>query len=473
MDVLYKPQIDFILNRGTGVKACIFDDESKECICNIIPYSAFQDHNFFYFDYIHNRNRIPISDISCIVIIRPLNLKFLIEELTRPSYSTYIVLFTSPIDPFVLAILANADSKGIISEIYEINLDLVKHCSFLYTTNSPAINRISDGILSILMSLDAAPRFKTLFSGFKADFKGLSQEISTRVKQFNFKKQATVVFLPRSYDLVTPLLYDWHYHSLVLEHINYKNGAIRLDIGNNYTLEDSFFEGSKFKDIHSVGEDLKGVVKELERSKSRISNYEFEGIEETTAYVMMIETHFSMYNKIINSCMANKEASEREINIARKREDDEASLKKLLKDDEASLKRLLIHFVLYAEDWEEKSKKYPEFRDRLLRFKELYCPRKMVYKPRFDDTKDIKLSYIPPIKRIIRHLISNKVKPGVVEETESGVAGPLVLYIEGGVSPAEYRAVREAADENDVQIYVVSEDLINYKTLLEGNRTMK
>lgn len=233
MDILFKDQIEFILRRVSGVKVCLFDDESKQMISNSIPFSTFLNNDFFHFDFIYNKKRTPVSDISCIVILRPSSLKLLIEELVKPFYGCYIILFTNQIDPFALEIVANADVTGSVSEIHELYMDACKQDKFLYTIASSKHSRVVDGLYSLIASLEIDPSIKIYSYNDRNNENQLGlfeigKELSVKASQHNFKKRGTVLLLKRDFDMITPLVYDWNYQSLIQEHLDIKNGIVKV-----------------------------------------------------------------------------------------------------------------------------------------------------------------------------------------------------------------------------------------------------
>ncbi len=481
-DLLFKEQIDFILSLGEGVKVCLFDDETKEYVSNLISFSQFQEHDFFYFNYITNKSRIAINNVYCIVIIQPKNLKCLVEELSDPFYGKYIILFTNQIDPFVLEIIANADSKCLVSEIYEIYLDVLKECDFLYIIKGEKNKKLLDGISSLIIALEIDPVVQFLNTSdskntviTESKFYNLGIDLINRLKQYNFKSKGTVVLLKRSFDVITPLVYDWHYQSLINDHLGLKNGLVTVN-EKDYFLNDLFYNENKFQDIHYVGNQIKTELKELEKNKIKITNYEFEDIEEKAIQSMIVETHLKIYDMLIEECMKNKKFSEAQMTLIKELKINNSlvtidNLKMLIEDFDESkqLILILIYFIKNVNNWENESQKFKKFSTQLLKFYNEFHPFNWPYKPKFCNNKDIKLSYEPPIKRLVRHLILNKIKSGLLTSINKDCShsGPLVIYIEGGITITEYReAILEAA-KFDCTLYLVSNCLLNSKSILK------
>lgn len=467
MDVLFQKQAEFILSRGTGIKACLFDEESKRAVGNVIPYSIFQDRDFFYFDYLRRRDRVPLSDVSCVVVIRAESLKSLIEELASPCYGRYVVLFTHRIDPFVLEILAGADTRGVVSEVHEIYLDVVRESTGLYTTRSTAYPRVLDGLHGLLMTLEIAPRIRVHVSGTDAcagdrSLSVLGRELRTRAREHCLRRAGTVVLLRRNFDLVTPLLHDWHYQALIGACLGNASGTVQLD-GRELSLDDAFFEENKFRDIGAVGDSIRALAAEISRGRS----HELEDIEERVAHTRSVETHLRVYNAVLASAVAQKELSEAELSLVRSGSVDEASLL-AGRDDDAGLRLLLLARVLRGGDWVSESTAHPQHSPALQRFAERFSPAPFPYRPSFNTACDLKLGYEPPLRRMLRHVAADRVLPSVLQDvSDDGTQpGPIIFYIEGGVTLCEYRSVMQHAAELKVDAYIVSDRIVSHVDII-------
>lgn len=460
---MFTQQVDFILKRGDGIKACLFDSDSKQIISSLIPLSTFQDAGFFYFDYLTNKNRTKVDGMSCVVILRPDSLKMLLEEIICPFYGNYIVLFTTQIDPFVLEIMANTDIHSVISEVHEINLDMTKQSSYFYTTGPGGPKRASDALSSLILTLGISPT--VLMAG--ENMEDISREVSGRISQFNLTKKGTLVLLNRNLDLITPLLYDWHYFSMINEHFHIENSVIKME-GGNGLLNDSFFNNNKFRTITDVGEEINGLIKEMD--KRSVCAGELEKIQEAISQKSMAEMHLGMYNKIVTEAVKRQTVSEAEYRILLGRETKIAEVIEGVADSNA-LRILLIYFLRFIKNWDEESKNFPKFRTDLLKFKEAHRPRDWQYKSGFDSSLDVKLGYISPLRRMLKHLIQGRLKEeALVGHSRSGEGcDPIVVYLSGGVSLMEYREVRMVAEECRMEIILVSDHIMKTSELIRSD----
>lgn len=476
MDGMFRPQLEFILKRGAGMKACLFDLESKQMVSNLIPRSLFQDNDFFYFDYITNRNRTAVEGMTCVIIVRPSSLKSIIEELASPFYGNYVVLFTSQIDPFALDILASADIRSLVSEVHEINLDLYRQGPSLYTTNSERYRRVLDGLASSLLSLEIHPSIKVLDekdSPGVCNAQGpdgrtllhLARDLDARCRQHDFERRGIMVLLKRSFDLITPLMYDWHYQPMIYEHLSVDNSLVKIAHGE-HLLNDAFFHRNRFAEISTVGESIRAMVGEISKTQAGIS---IGGIEESMSLKAAAEAHLHIYNTLIDECISCKAASEYENRILCSR--DRVNIKDAVSkmNDSQALKLILIHFLRWVKDWEEASKEFPRFRAQILRFHERHGPRNFVYRNTFDTELDVKLGYVSPLKRIVRHLILRKIRDGALVgiNGEIGDVSPVVVYVEGGVTMKEYREVMMCGEELKTEVILIGSEIVNTRKILE------
>ena len=56
----------------------------------------------------------------------------------------------------------------------------------------------------------------------------MAKDIQNRCNQNTFNKKGTLVLLKRNFDLITPLMQDWHYHSMINDCIGVTNNTIKI-----------------------------------------------------------------------------------------------------------------------------------------------------------------------------------------------------------------------------------------------------
>lgn len=202
------------------------------------------------------------------------------------------------------------------------------------------------------------------------------------------------------------------------------------------------------------------MVKELEVNKIKISNLEFEDIEEKASHSLMVETHLKIYEKIIQQCISHKDSSEQEISIIKSGGSVNCD----------SIEQLLLLFLSNNLDWDENARKYPKFRQSLIKFQELYKPKNFQYKPSFNSLLDPKLSYESPLKKLIRHAYQDKLKTDSFKSITENVNSPdqIIIYIEGGVTMTEYRDAMAISESLGINTFLVSDKIITRESVIRS-----
>lgn len=461
MDKLFQIQKNFILNFVSGIKVCLCDSRTMALLSSTIPHSLFQVHDFFLFDYIHQR-RSPIDNVSCVVVITPSSLKDLVSELSAPSYSRYFILFTGRIEPYVLEIIANSDSRSVVEQVHEIYIDALMQYDYLYLTENSTHLCELESLTSILMSLEITPQFVTQGD----EFVNLANDLKFRCEEHNFCRTGIVVLLKRGFDTISPLLHDWHYQAAVEEHIEPEAGIIQMD-GMKYTIRDEFFTRNRFRDIHTVGEDLKRVLAELEENKKRIENHEFEEIKEKARHALCANTHLKLHTAVVSACMERKGSSDAEIKMLIDGPLDIISQLKE-KDIEEKILLLLLYFSRYVTDWEKESLRFPNERDAIMKFYRMFNPSKHIHKPVFAPGIDHKLGYEPYLKKIFKQIINGQKlhQPLSYLARSHEATGPIIIFIEGGIAMNEYRSVTEYARKHNKTVYFLSDKIFRIRSVL-------
>jgi vacuolar protein sorting-associated protein 45 len=481
-DKVLDEKIMGILEMGTGVKALLFDEDSKHMLANLIPHSRFLENDFFLFEHIANRKRDKITNITCIAVLRPDNIKMLIEEVSDPFYEQYIVLFTNQIDPLMIEILATSDTRCVISEVHEMYLDFYRQDSFLYTlcgrgresyTDVYRNRRVADGLFSFLMTMKRMPSIKV--QAGDNELMELAEMLNARLSQVSMRPGGTLVMLDRSFDLYTPLLYEWRYQALLHEHTEYENGAVRLG-GRSYSLEsDTFFDSVRFKDVYGVAEEIKGLVKKAEVRKKRLSNHIFDDLEENTKLSHQVDTHFTLHGHIMRECLRLKELSELEMSILLDNSISRRSLDEYLLDKEIpSIRRsklLVLYLMRNGMSVDRECRNYPDLCCSIEKFMRRH-QRHMARQPysySFDSDLDVKLGYQPAIKKVLRHLVTGKLREKYLETLREGgdQSEFIIVYVRGGLTYGEYREVQQyCSTETKSSVYLLSDSMVSYKNLL-------
>ncbi|KAL6121837.1 hypothetical protein NUSPORA_01178 [Nucleospora cyclopteri] len=445
MDLQYKEQESFLLNRVNGIKCVLFDTENtKQILNNSVSYSQLLLKDYFYFDYLTNKRRSKLN-ITAVVILDSTNLKMLIDELIDPYYNSYIVCFKNTVDPFALEILAGADRNGVVLEVHEINMEAIKIDEYFYKLRL-------ENLISFFHSLNLNPNFCTM--------KNISEEILKKVnlQEFNYEKSGHLLILERNFDLITPLMTDWTYQSSIHQHLFYENGTVKIN-NRNFSIKDEFFNENKFLDLQKVGENLKLLIKELERKKHNISNNQYDDIEEATNYSKVIETHLSIHNKVLDECMRLEDVGLSEIRLLKNENHFEMP---------AGLSKKQLIKLQILNSLKQNSKDFNLNEELHHKFIELFNPINFAYKYTFNDQTTL-LSYESPIKKIVKHFIKNKLNQTAFTKInkEGEDSNIFFIYIHGGVTYREYKDIMKQAKNLNAQVYLLSNKIVNQNYFLQ------
>lgn len=486
MDDLLSRKVCEILEMGEGVKALLFDEDTKVILSNVIPHSRLLENDYFLFDSIENRGRERIQGITCVVAVRPESIKWLIEEVSSPFYERYIVLFTNQVDSLLLEVLATSDVHCVVSEVHEIYIDFFKQDDFLYTLcrpragGSPAHRRkrAVDGIFALVMSLGRVPTV-VVQTGERSLMED-AESLSARLGTTNLAQGGTVIMLDRAFDLYTPLVYEWRYQSLLYEHAEYSNGVVRLGKRSYSMASDPFFCVSKFKDIYEVSEDIKGLVKRAEVRKKRLHNFIFDDLEENARISQQLEAHLAQHGHVMRACLRLKDLSELEMRILKDKVGMEEVSEYLLRKDIPAAERsklLVIYCLRNKKSLGDEARRFPDLAADTEEFARKYPPSASIwryYGYRFDNDVDVKLGYQPAVKRVARHWWTGRLDDrcfSTVRESESP-KDFLIVYIRNGTTYSEHRVLREyfaAAMEGRSRLYVVGDTMVSYKDVMRAS----
>ncbi|KAF7683307.1 Vacuolar protein sorting-associated protein 45 [Astathelohania contejeani] len=477
---IYNDILNGILSKGEGLKVLLLDDESKQIISNMLSHSKLLDNDFFLFEMIKNKKRKKMSNISCVVIIRPTSIKELIEEISDPYYDEYIVLSTNYLSEDVISDMAKADVYCVVKEIYEIYIDVYRLDDGLFSVSSGVDeNRIIDGIFSFFHSMNTAPMIKVMTGS--DSLQNIGEMLSKRLKNINFDQNSELIMIDRRFDMLTPLVYEWRYQAMAYEYLNYTNGIIKIQDKPFSVIDDEFFRAHRFKDINSVTESLTKTIKQLEKMQSQITSHDKKEIPNES-----IEAHIRIHKAIINECIKNKELSEIEMSIISGNNHHQLGF--ILKDTsieyQKRLKLLLIYLIrnsLIEIPLEIKKELHPkcvtEYRKSVQKFFTKYNPGKQTKYNSVINTKvDIKLGYKPAIASIVKDVLINRkrhlkffkmINNQIPERKNLQDSKKIVFYFHGGMTLSEYRVINEYINQ-EKNVYVLCDFIVGYKDILKA-----
>lgn len=255
--------------------------------------------------------------LRCLCFVRPSpdSIQFLIDELREPKYGEYNIYFSNIVRKSSLERLAEADDHEVVKAVQEyfadyivINPDLMSlnlaypkqriwsHSPDLW--NSDALQRSTEGIIALLLSLKKNPLIRYEKNSLMA--KKLATEVRYQMTQeeqlFDFRKTDTppiLLILDRRDDPITPLLTQWTYQAMVHELLGIHNGRVDLSSVPDVRPElkeialsqdqDPFFKKNMYQNFGDLGGSIKEYVEQYQsRTKS---NAQIESIADMKRFV--------------------------------------------------------------------------------------------------------------------------------------------------------------------------------------------
>ena len=191
-----------------------------------------------------------------VYFVRPTreNVLALKEELAMPHFKEYHLFFTNELSEGLIGELADADPNDRIKTLQEVYIDyyavgrnvfslkipstiaLQAPSHMWHETEKALIGRISEGLLSTVMSLRALPTVKYLNDSdacgeiARRVSKKLEEELMKKPSDYPRNERAILIITERKEDVVTPLLTPWTYEAMLHELFGIYNN--KVDIKN-------------------------------------------------------------------------------------------------------------------------------------------------------------------------------------------------------------------------------------------------
>ncbi|KAH7643781.1 vacuolar protein sorting-associated protein 45 [Dermatophagoides farinae] len=253
MDVIYAMKLyinKMVDDAGPGIKALLMDKETISIISIVYAQSDMLQKEVYLFEAIENYvpRQESLKFVKCIVFVRPTekNITYLIRELKHPRFSQYFINFNNIISKTDIKALAEVDEFEVVKDVQEFYADYlainshtfslnVKSCyQNIRNWNPISFHRITQGIISILLSLNRCPLIRYQSSSDMA--KRLAEQIRQTIAKENVlfdsntstESQPILLILDRKFDPITPLLNQWTYQAMLHELMTITNNRVSL-----------------------------------------------------------------------------------------------------------------------------------------------------------------------------------------------------------------------------------------------------
>ncbi|KAK3494509.1 vacuolar protein sorting-associated protein 45 [Neurospora hispaniola] len=301
-------------NAGTAaapsakMKMLLLDKDTVPCISAAVTVSTLLNHEVYLTDRLDNAKREKMRHMRCLCFVRPHpdTIGLLIDELRDPKYGEYHLYFSNIVKKSALERLAEADDHEVVKVVQEYFMDYIVINTDLFslnmslpmnriwsgnpdTWNTDSLQRCTEGVISVLLSLKKKPLIRYQKSSPLA--KKLASEVRYCMTQedqlFDFRKVDTppiLLILDRREDPITPLLTQWTYQAMVHHLLGIHNGRVDLSDVPEIRAElkeivlsqdqDPFFQKNMYLNFGDLGGNIKEYVSQYQSKTQNNANIE-------------------------------------------------------------------------------------------------------------------------------------------------------------------------------------------------------
>ena len=297
--------LESILSAIPGMKVLLLDHATTGIVSVVQSQTDILAHEVFLVDRLEARREV-MRHMKALVFIRPTaeNIMNLRKELEDPKYGEYHVYFSNVVRQSFLEELAEADEFEVVRSVHEYFADYIALNDDVFVFDEPSRyragdsdvtmdvavkDRCIDGIVSLLLSLKIA-RPTLRYTAASSTSRRLAEMVNARITGeaaplFEFRKSsgaeggATLLFLDRRDDPLTPLLAQWTYQAMVHELFGLTNNRVQLPNAKPDQREvvldsqqDQFFRDNMYCNFGDLGENMKTLVEEFGKKSRTAQN---------------------------------------------------------------------------------------------------------------------------------------------------------------------------------------------------------
>jgi vacuolar protein sorting-associated protein 45 len=468
------------LGRGTGIKALLLDEFTRDAISPVISHSELLSYDFFLFENICNLKRQAI-DVSCVAILSKSSLSLLIREIEKQTYKEYYVFITDELTDVEISAIAEKDSDCVIKELQELYVAGTPVDSRFLILNGLNDEEIAQSLGCFIRGLSVNPGIRYLF-GTEVCYK-TAEKIGQIFKLDSTVTDADLLIVDRAVDLFTPLQYPWTYQSMAAEYLEYRAGIISWGRNNIFiSKNDRFYEECKFRDIVYATESLKESLEEVNASRGLVGEF-VTNVRERAEESSRLTMHLKALGEISKLCLENNLVSEIMADLI---EGVPVDLLESARNasEEQKLRLALIEYLcecipqrknILRAFWKEKKPKWVLFdgyKKEIKKYSEKFLKNKNIYtkQPVYRAGCNRKTGYIPGIVKIVDNFKKNRLCTKRFPVVRNGpyVSKKLIIFITGGATFIEYRALINLFSENypNDEVVLISDKLITGKGII-------
>lgn len=326
-------------SKDSAFTVMIVDDFTTKILSAYLTMSELLNTGIFSVEPLY-LSRKKYSNFQAIYFVSPTkeNMKAILDDfsdITNPSYSEIHLFFPYRILDSCMDILVDEKIAYRIKTMKELNVAFFSqgdcfsirepHSLQLFGLQSSndtdkrmsLLSKIKNEMITVFASMRDYPYIQyqnTKISSELASLLNADLNMLNETEQLSKDRKTICLILDRSVDLITPLLHDYNYKSIVYDFFTVSENhllSIPSESIEGYKLDEKDFIWNKYKNKH-IGEVMTGIQEDLDEflksdiSKAQQKNLDnfdqmieaIKGRNEYSERVKQLKTHLKICNKI-------------------------------------------------------------------------------------------------------------------------------------------------------------------------------